>query len=87
MLTAPLRLYYYGLLGAFLMLLLIFSGSIFSYPNIYYRAYFQKRKEQQIMKILRKNGEIIEANFEDSEAKKAFWHTSAHVLAQAVKRL
>lgn len=39
------------------------------------------------MKILRKNGEIIEANFEDSEAKKAFWHTSAHVLAQAVKRL
>ena len=39
------------------------------------------------MKILRKNGEIAEVNFEDAEAKKAFWHTSAHVLAQAVKRL
>ena len=39
------------------------------------------------MKILRKNGEIIEANFDEAEAKKAFWHTSAHVLAQAVKRL
>ena len=39
------------------------------------------------MKVLRKNGEIVEVNFEDQEGKKAFWHTSAHVLAQAVKRL
>lgn len=39
------------------------------------------------MKVLRKNGEIVEANFEEQEGKKAFWHTSAHVLAQAVKRL
>ncbi|MBE5927523.1 MAG: threonine--tRNA ligase [Lachnospiraceae bacterium] len=39
------------------------------------------------MKVLRRNGEIIEVNFEDQEGKKAFWHTSAHVLAQAVKRL
>lgn len=39
------------------------------------------------MKILRKNGEIIEANFDETEGKKAFWHTSAHVLAQSVKRL
>ena len=47
----------------------------------------KNRKEQQIMKVLRRNGEIIEVNFEDQEGKKAFWHTSAHVLAQAVKRL
>ena len=47
----------------------------------------KNRKEQQIMKVLRKNGEIVEVNFEDQEGKKAFWHTSAHVLAQAVKRL
>lgn len=47
----------------------------------------EKRKEQQIMKVLRKNGEIVEVNFEEQEGKKAFWHTSAHVLAQAVKRL
>ncbi len=39
------------------------------------------------MKVLRNNGEIAEVNFEQQEGKKAFWHTSAHVLAQAVKRL
>lgn len=39
------------------------------------------------MKVLRSNGEIAEAKFEEQEGKKAFWHTSAHVLAQAVKRL
>ena len=39
------------------------------------------------MKVLRKNGEIVEVNFEEQEGKKAFWHTSAHVLAQAIKRL
>ncbi len=39
------------------------------------------------MKVLQKNGEIVEMSFEEQEGKKAFWHTSAHVLAQAVKRL
>ena len=39
------------------------------------------------MKVLRKNGEYVEFSFEEQEGKKAFWHTSAHVLAQAVKRL
>lgn len=39
------------------------------------------------MKILRRNGEVAEVGFEEAEGKKAFWHTSAHVLAQAVKRL
>lgn len=39
------------------------------------------------MKVLRKNGEMAEVNFEEQEGKKAFWNTSAHVLAQAVKRL
>lgn len=39
------------------------------------------------MKILRRNGEVAEVEFETQEGKKAFWHTSAHVLAQAVKRL
>ncbi len=39
------------------------------------------------MKVLRRNGEIVEVNFEEQEGKKAFWHSSAHVLAQAVKRL
>lgn len=39
------------------------------------------------MKILRRNGEVAEVSFKEQEGKKAFWHTSAHVLAQAVKRL
>ena len=39
------------------------------------------------MKVLEKNGQVIEGNFEKKEVKEAFWHTSAHVLAQAVKRL
>lgn len=40
-----------------------------------------------MMKVLTKNGAIAEVSFEKPEGKKAFWHTSAHVLAQAVKRL
>jgi len=39
------------------------------------------------MKVLQNNGEVMEVKFEEMEGKKAFWHTSAHVLAQAVKRL
>lgn len=39
------------------------------------------------MKVLHKNGAIITSSFEEKEGKKAFWHTSAHVLAQAVKHL
>ncbi len=39
------------------------------------------------MKVLKNNGEVMEVKFEELEGKKAFWHTSAHVLAQAVKRL
>ncbi len=39
------------------------------------------------MKILRANGEVVEMSFEEKEGKEAFWHSSAHILAQAVKRL
>ncbi len=39
------------------------------------------------MKILQKNGEMTEAGFEEPRGKEAFWHTSAHVLAQAVKNV
>lgn len=74
MLNAPLRRCDDCLMGAFLMLFQKMAED-------------QKRREQQIMKVLRKNGEIVEAGFEEQEGKKAFWHTSAHVLAQAVKRL
>ncbi|MCR5835339.1 MAG: threonine--tRNA ligase [Lachnospiraceae bacterium] len=39
------------------------------------------------MKVVLRDGEVVERSFEEKEGKKAFWHTSAHVLAQAVKRL
>ena len=47
------------------------------------RSYFGGNE----MKVLEKNGQVIEGNFDNKEVKEAFWHTSAHVLAQAVKRL
>ena len=39
------------------------------------------------MKVICNNNEILEGSFEDGMVKSAFWHTAAHVLAQAVKRL
>ena len=39
------------------------------------------------MKVICRNNEIQEGGFEEKWVKEAFWHTSAHVLAQAVKRL
>ncbi len=39
------------------------------------------------MKIMLKSGSVQETAFEDSVGKEAFWHTTAHILAQAVKRL
>jgi len=39
------------------------------------------------MKVLLKNGETLEGSFEEKAVREAFWHTGAHVLAQAVKRL
>lgn len=39
------------------------------------------------MKISKKDGTVMELAFEEEEGKKAFWHTAAHILAQAVKRL
>lgn len=39
------------------------------------------------MKVLLRDGQIMDEKFEQEEGKKAFSHTSSHVLAQAVKRL
>ena len=39
------------------------------------------------MKVVRSNGEVVESKFEEKEGREAFWHSSAHILAQAVKRL
>ncbi len=39
------------------------------------------------MKIILQDGTIEQAKFEEEQGKKAFRHTAAHILAQAVKRL
>lgn len=39
------------------------------------------------MKVICRNKEVREGSFEEQWVKEAFWHTSAHVLAQAIKRL
>lgn len=39
------------------------------------------------MKVITRDGQIREGNFEEKEVCRAFRHTSAHILAQAVKRL
>ncbi len=39
------------------------------------------------MKVISKDGSIEERKFEEAEGREAFRHTTAHVLAQAVKRL
>lgn len=39
------------------------------------------------MKVICRNQEMQEGSFKEVWVKEAFWHTSAHVLAQAVKRL
>ena len=39
------------------------------------------------MKIWMKGGSMREAGFDEPAGKEAFRHTTAHILAQAVKRL
>lgn len=39
------------------------------------------------MKVIGRNNEMQEGSFQEKWVQEAFWHTSAHVLAQAVKRL
>lgn len=45
------------------------------------------RKGNDKMKIKMNDGSIQEAGFEEELGKNAFRHTTAHILAQAVKRL
>ena len=46
-----------------------------------------KKKGAVRNESIKKDGQIMEGSFEEKEVREAFWHTSAHVLAQAVKRL
>ena len=48
---------------------------------------FLNWKGEIIMKISMKDGSMKEAAFEEELGRKAFHHTTAHILAQAVKRL
>lgn len=44
-------------------------------------------KGDVVMKVIMKNGEIIESSFDEELGRNALRHTAAHILAQAVKRL
>ncbi|MBR4755243.1 MAG: threonine--tRNA ligase [Lachnospiraceae bacterium] len=39
------------------------------------------------MKVITKDGSVVDMSFEDEEGRGAFRHTASHILAQAVKRL
>ncbi len=56
----------------------------FSYNNLAPKGRQGRRGK---MKVILKDGQLIEGSFEEKGIREAFWHTSAHVLAQAVKRL
>ncbi len=46
-----------------------------------------EHERNQFMKIIEKDGAIVEATFEDELGRNALRHTASHILAQAVKRL
>ena len=37
--------------------------------------------------LLQEDGDLVLLTFNDDEGKQAFWHSSSHVLAQAIKKL
>ena len=40
-----------------------------------------------MIRTIQKDGSILDLEENNEELKKIFWHTTAHILAQAVKRL
>jgi threonyl-tRNA synthetase len=44
-------------------------------------------KKQDLSTILKEGDSVEFVNFDDSEGKEVYWHTTAHVLAQAILRL
>ncbi|OGO90828.1 MAG: threonine--tRNA ligase [Clostridiales bacterium GWF2_38_85] len=50
--------------------------------------FFEIFCEREInMKIILKDGSVVESSFNDEQGKHAYRHTASHILAQAVKRL
>ena len=44
-------------------------------------------KEATNMKILLNDQQVHEADFESKEGKKAFWHSSSHLMAEAMEAI
>ncbi len=61
------------------------QGNSFNYFDITHAE--NVRRKETHMKIIDKNGAIVEATFEDELGRNALRHTASHILAQAVKRL
>ena len=64
----------------------IFVGA-FSYVNQKIICVAVRGRMEENMKISMKDGSIREVTFEEELGRNVFRHTSAHILAQAVKRL
>ncbi len=68
--------------------------SLIEIDNIFSNYLVAKRKDGFLFDLTRKIGEVINSDeeieildFHSDEGKQVFWHSSAHILAQAVKRL
>jgi threonyl-tRNA synthetase len=69
-------------LGAFL-----FAARQFKIHNSFLMLSILLPKGDQGMKVIMKNGEMMESSFGEEVGRDALRHTAAHILAQAVKRL
>jgi len=70
------------------------NKSLIEIDEIFKNYLVAKRKDgflfdltRNIFEVINEDSEIYVLDFNDEEGKKVFWHSSAHVLAQAVKRL
>ena len=57
-----------------------------------YRVFFYCDKSQKIggiimIRTIQKDGQILDMEEGNEELQKTIWHTTSHILAQAVKRL
>ena len=56
--------------------------------NIYRSVFLLDKKEDiKMIRTIQKDGSTLDLDENSEELKKIFWHTTSHILAQAVKRL
>ncbi|MEO0143408.1 MAG: threonine--tRNA ligase [candidate division WOR-3 bacterium] len=70
------------------------NKSLIEIDEVFHNYLVAKRKDGFLFDLTRKVGEVLKdgeeievLDFNSKEGKEVFWHSSAHILAQAVKRL